>query len=45
MELHTFCWRTPEGNGSLKVQVENHFIKETGHEQREENYILHLYSC
>lgn len=45
MKFHILCWRTPIGNGSLKMQVENNFIKEKGQEQREENYILHFYSC
>lgn len=34
-----------KGNGSLKMQVENNFIKEKWQEQRGENYSLHLYSC
>lgn len=34
MEFHTFCWRTPKGNGSLKVQAENNFIKEKGQKQK-----------
>lgn len=40
-----FRWKTPKGNGTLKIQLENNIVKEKWQEQREENYILRLYSC
>lgn len=40
-----FSWGFLKGNGNLKMQVENNFIKEKVTRAKRRKYILHLYSC